>query len=243
MILRARAEAVIVRDSSASPWTASWRRAASSEAISSDDGDVERTSRTARATASGSMRPVGATCSIADCVSEPTILCVEVSTASAPCCERGRRQVGVEAEVRAPRLVDDERHAGGVRDRGAAGDVGGHAVVGRRDDERGARAGRRASARSSASGVTPCAMPSSSSYSGATKLGRPPESTSPSITDACELRCTTTGAPSGASARQSAWLPCVAPLVRNHVRAAPCASAASCSARSYGVGSGPRSMP
>ena len=47
------------------------------------------------------------------------------------------------------------------------------------------------------------------------------ESTRPSITDACALRCTTTGAPSGASARQSAWLPCVAPLVRNHERAAP----------------------
>ena len=36
--------------SSASPWTASWRRAASSEASSSELGDVERTSRTARAT-------------------------------------------------------------------------------------------------------------------------------------------------------------------------------------------------
>ena len=86
MILRARLEAAIVRDSSAWPWMTSWRRAASSEAISSDDGDVERTSRTARATASGSIRPVAATCSIADCVSDPTILCVHVSTASAPCC-------------------------------------------------------------------------------------------------------------------------------------------------------------
>jgi hypothetical protein len=85
MILRARFDAAIVRDRSAWPWMTSWRRAASSEAISSEDGDVLRTSRTARATASGSMRPVGATCSIADCVSEPTILCVEVSTASAPC--------------------------------------------------------------------------------------------------------------------------------------------------------------
>ena len=39
-----------------------------------------------RATLPGSTRPLGATCSIADCVSEPTILCVEVSTASAPSC-------------------------------------------------------------------------------------------------------------------------------------------------------------
>ena len=81
---RARIEAAIVRDSSASPWTASWRRAASSDAMSSADCDVERTSRTQRPTSSASMRPPAATWSIADCVSEPTILCVEVSTASAP---------------------------------------------------------------------------------------------------------------------------------------------------------------
>ena len=81
---RAASPAAIVRPSSAWPCTASWRRAPSSEAISSAEGDVLRVSRTMRATTSGSIRPVGATCSIADCVSEPTILCVEVSTASAP---------------------------------------------------------------------------------------------------------------------------------------------------------------
>ena len=57
------------------------------------------------------------------------------------------------------------------------------------------------------------------------------------------MRWATIRAPSGASARQSAWLPWVAPFVRNHERAAPNASAASRSARSYGVGDGPRSMP
>ncbi len=103
--------------------------------------------------------------------------------------------------------------------------------------------GARSSAAASASGTTPCAMPSSRSYSGATNAGTPPDSTSPSITEACELRCSTTRSPGPASARHSAWLPCVAPLVRNHERAAPCASAASCSARSYGVGAGPRSTP
>ena len=81
--------------------------------------------------------------------------------------------------------------------------------------------GAAASAAASASGVTPCAMPRSGSYSGATKAGMPPLSTSPSTTEACELRCATTIAPSGASARHSAWLPCVAPLVRNHERRAP----------------------
>ena len=57
-------------------------------------------------------------------------------------------------------------------------------------------------------------------------------STSPSTSEACELRWATTRVPSGASARHSAWLPCVAPLVRNHVRAAPWASAARRSASS-----------
>ena len=55
--------------------------------------------------------------------------------------ERGRRQLVVEAEVRAPRLVDHQRHPGGVRDLRHRGDVGRHAVVGRRHDERGARVG------------------------------------------------------------------------------------------------------
>ena len=90
----------------------------------------------------------------------------------------------------------------------------------RRRTRRGA-SGARASAARSASGVTPWAMPSSSSYSGATNAGSPPQSTSPSTSEACELRCATTRAPSGASARHSAWLPWVAPLVRNHVRCAP----------------------
>ena len=88
------------------------------------------------------MRSPSTTCSIALCVSEPTILCVDVSTASAPCDAALGRQVGMEAEVRPPRLVDDERHARRVADLGAARDVGDHAVVRRRDDEHGARVRR-----------------------------------------------------------------------------------------------------
>ncbi len=83
----------MVRSSSASPWTASWRRAASSEAISKELGLVERISLTARATAAWSTRRVPATSSIADWVRLPTILWVEASIASAPRAsgERGRR--------------------------------------------------------------------------------------------------------------------------------------------------------
>ena len=50
-------------------------------------------------------------------------------------------KLGVEAEVGTPRLVDDERHPGGVGDLGAAGHVGTYAVVGGRDDEGGAGPG------------------------------------------------------------------------------------------------------
>ena len=73
-------------DSSASPCSTSWRRAPSSDSISSDDGEVERSSRSVRATASGSIRPESDTCSSALWVNDPAILCTEVSIASAPTC-------------------------------------------------------------------------------------------------------------------------------------------------------------
>ena len=99
------------------------------------------------------------------------------------------------------------------------------------------------SAAASDSGVSPWAMPSSGSSSGATKLGRIPFSTSPSITEEWTLRCTTTSSPMWPSAIEVAWLPCEAPLIRNQVRRAPQASAASSCACWNGVGSGPMSTP
>ena len=67
------------------------------------------------------------------------------------------------------------------------------------------RLGRRGSAR--------CRDPGS--ISGATNVGRSPERTSPSTVLECTFRCTTTRSPRCASARQAAWLPCEAPLIRN----------------------------
>ena len=55
--------------------------------------------------------------------------------------ERVGGQVRVEAQVRAPGLVDDQRHAAPVRDRGQGGDVGAGAEVGGGDDHRRDRAG------------------------------------------------------------------------------------------------------
>ncbi len=57
--------------------------------------------------------------------------------------ERVGGQVGVEAQVGAPGLVDGQRHAAPVGDLGEAGDVRAGAEVGRRDDHRRDRARRR----------------------------------------------------------------------------------------------------
>ena len=111
-----------------------------------------------------------------------------------------------------------------------------------RPSRRSLRASRRARA-SSAAGVRQWAMPRSGSSSGATNAGRSPDTIRPSIVLECTLRCTTTLVPDCASARQAAWLPCEAPLIRNQLRAAPQASAASSWACWKGVGSGPASMP
>src|SRR5215207_6899751 len=240
---RATSIASSVSNSSCSPCSASWRRAPSSEASSSEEGLVERSSRSARPTAPTSIRSPSPTCSIALWVNEPAILCVLVSIASA----LWDSAVGGSASWKPKCGPQDWSTTSGTpaacaTSASAATSAAMPKYVG--DTTNAALAsGASRSACSSAAGVTQCVMPRSSSYSGATKLGSPPLSTSPSTIEACELRCATIRVPSGASARQSAWLPCVAPLVRNQDRAAPNALAASSSARSYGVGAGPRSIP
>ena len=57
--------------------------------------------------------------------------------------QRALGHLGVEAEVRPPGLIDDQRDVAGVRDLGERRDVRGQAVVGRGDDEGRARARRR----------------------------------------------------------------------------------------------------
>ncbi len=78
--------------------------------------------------------------SIADWVRLPTILWVEETTRSAPAEIASWRQVGVEAQMRAPGLVDDERQLPGMGHLGEAGDVGAGAEVGGGDDDRADRA-------------------------------------------------------------------------------------------------------
>ena len=87
------------------------------------------------------------------------------------------------------------------------------------------------------------AMPSSGSSSGATNVGRRPETTSASIVLECALRWTTASRPMCASVSIATWLPCEAPLTRNQLRRAPQAAAASACACWNGVGSGPWSIP
>ena len=90
--------------------------------------------------------------------------------------------------------------------------------------------GSAASAASTASTGWPSATPRPSSTAGATHTGRAPDSTRPAATDLCEQRDTTTGSPSPATARQSAWLGCVEPLPVKRQKSAPKAVAASRSA-------------
>ena len=150
----------------------------------------------------------------------------------------------MEREVRAPRLVHHQRHAVRVRHLGQRRP--------RRRPRRSRWATRRSrrprpacrdSARSSASGVMQCAMCSSGSSSGATNVGRSPDRISASIVLECALRWITTRSPACASVSSATWLPCDAPLIRNQVRRAPHASAASSCASRNGVGSSPTSMP
>ena len=61
---------------------------------------------------------------------------------------------------------------------------------------------------------------------GRTNSSRRPARIAPSMTEVCTDRCTTAMPPRLRRARQATWLPCDAPLVRNHVRRAPHASAA-----------------
>ena len=62
--------------------------------------------------------PSAPTCSSADCVSEPTILCVEVSAASAPRCSALAGTPGWKPKCGPQLLVDDQRHVARVGDVG-----------------------------------------------------------------------------------------------------------------------------
>ena len=107
------------RRAAPAPWTAAWRRAASSEAVSSAFGLVDSTRVTQRST-TPLVDPVvrSPRWRIADWVRLPTILWTEERTTSAPHSSALGRQLAREAQVRAPGLVDDQRHAARVGDLG-----------------------------------------------------------------------------------------------------------------------------
>ena len=194
---RSSASEATVSPSSSSPWIAAWRRAASSEAVSSAFGLVDST----RVTARSRIALVDAIAAVAEVEDR------RLGDRADDLVGRGEDDVGAaleraagqrrgEAQVRAPGLVDDQRHAARVGDLGEPGDVGDGAEVGRarRSSPRPRRAPRRAPA-SSASGVRQWAIPSSGSSSGATNRGRRPERTSPSMIEEWTLRWTTTRSP------------------------------------------------
>jgi hypothetical protein len=163
-------------------------------------GLVDSTSVTARSTTSGSI-PTGsrATCSIADWVRLPTILCVLEMTRSAPAASAcsGSRSWNARCAPQASSTTSGTPRAcaTSARPRTSATApkyVGETAVAP-------TASGAAVSASSSESGVRQCAMPSSWSSSGATKVGRRPERITPSIVLECALRCTTIPSPKCAS--------------------------------------------
>jgi hypothetical protein len=78
-----------------------------------------------------------------------------------------------------------------------------------------------ASAARTDAGATPRGSPVDGSTSGRTHTGLSPASTSPSRSERCSVRLTTTVSPSPATARAMAWLACVAPPVENRQTSAP----------------------
>ena len=123
----------IVSASSSRPATAACRRAASSEAVSRALGLVDSVRVTQRSTTSSSISSPWPRWRIADWVRLPTSLWTEERTRSAPHSEGALGQQRREAQMGAPGLVDDQRHAALVGDLGEARDVGDGAEVGRRD--------------------------------------------------------------------------------------------------------------
>ena len=189
---RVRMTAASVSCRIASPWTAIWRRDASSDASRSEDGEVVRSSRIARPTAPMSMRSPSTTCSIALCVSDPMILCVDVSTASAPSASAPGGRSGWKPKCGPHAWSTTSGTPAAWRPRRSRRRRRPCRSTSARRGTTAPASGSPPAPRASDSGVTPLAMPSSTSYSGATNDGMPPLSTSPSTIDACELRCATT---------------------------------------------------
>ena len=145
--------------------------------------------------------------------------------------DRVRRQIRVEAQVRGPRRVHDERDTGLVGGGRVAGEVAGRCP--RRTGHRGTPR-RRPGARPARPGPRPpgpaAGSPEAGSTSGRTHTGRRPASTRPSSSDRCRLLLTTTSWPGAPTASARAWLPWVDPATENRHQSAPHSRAARCSA-------------
>ena len=113
-----------------------------------------------------------------------------------------RRQRRVEAEVRTPRGVHDERDAGRVRHRRLPGHVADGTHVGRVAEQDGTCVGGGGQRRpATAAAVTPVGRPAAGSTSGRTQTGSRPARTSPSSIERCSVRATTTRSARGARRR------------------------------------------
>ena len=233
----------IVSASSSAPFTAACLRAASSEAVRRALGLVDSVSVTQRSTTSSSIRSSRAEVEDRRLGEAPDQLVDRGEDQVGAGLERARGQERREAQVRAPGLVDDQRNAALVRHLGESA---------RRRRPRRSRWARR-SARATASGrrVERLGERLRGQAVGdpelRVELGRDERRLEPGEDDPVDrarvdVPLGDDRRPEWRSARQAAWFPCDAPLIRNQLRFAPQASAASRWACWNGE-SGPMSIP
>ena len=141
--LRVAAIPARVSPSSSSPWTQAMRRAASSEPERSALGLVVSTRLTQRSTIASSTSSPAPEVEHRRLREAADDLVGRGDDQVGALAERVGGQIGVEAQVGAPGLVDGQRHAVAVGDRGQPGYVGAGAEVGGRDDHRPDRPGGR----------------------------------------------------------------------------------------------------
>ena len=135
--------------------------------------------------------------------------------------QRVLRQVGVEAEMRAPGAVHEQRHAGRPAALGDGGHVRQHAHVGRLRQEHRAGAGMRGQRVGDALGRHPAGRPVRGSSSGRTNTGFRPPSTKAANSDLWMVRDTITVAPGRATPSAMAWLAWLEPFTTKRHQSAP----------------------
>ena len=218
-----------VSPSSSSPRVASRARVASRVARIAAAGLVVSSSSkdsSSRARSSDSPRASR----YAPCVKAVSVLCAEVTIASAPSASACGGSDGWNPRC-APQAWST---TSGMPLARVAAEIAGMSERTPTYDGSTRNTARASGARSSASSIlaagTASGSPVPGSMSGRTHTGSSPASTNPANSDLCRLREAMTRSPGRPTASASAWLPCVEPFRQKRQRSAPHSPAASRSA-------------